>query len=116
MGGDNERRSRPTGKLDAAEMTRLLAESRQHAEDTAEPAEVSFADLDDSEPKPEVSLMSRAKTLHDPLTTSLLAEVARRSQTMELSPEQVLEAEAVAEQVDHDEDSEPTPRPVSRRR
>jgi hypothetical protein len=31
-----------------------------------------------------ITPMSRSQTLHDPLTTQLLAEVARRVQTMEL--------------------------------
>jgi hypothetical protein len=35
---------------------------------------------------------SRTTTLDDPLTTSLLAEVARRSRTIDVSPEQIAEA------------------------
>lgn len=37
-------------------------------------------------------LISRTATLDDPLTTSLLAEVTRRSRTIEVAPEQVNEA------------------------
>jgi hypothetical protein len=37
-------------------------------------------------------LISRTATLDDPLTTSLLAEVARRSRTIEVSAEQIDEA------------------------
>ena len=37
-------------------------------------------------------LLSRTATLDDPLTTSLLAEVARRSRTIEVSPEQIDQA------------------------
>jgi DNA-binding transcriptional LysR family regulator len=37
-------------------------------------------------------LISRTATLDDPLTTSLLAEVTRRSPTIEVEPEQVDEA------------------------
>lgn len=37
-------------------------------------------------------LISRTATLDDPLTTSLLAEVARRSKTIEVSTEQIDEA------------------------
>jgi hypothetical protein len=37
-------------------------------------------------------LISRTATLDDPLTTSLLAEVARRSSTIEVSAEQIDEA------------------------
>ena len=39
--------------------------------------------------------MSRSQTLHDPMTTQLLAEVARRLQTMELEvPEGIVEEAA----------------------
>jgi hypothetical protein len=44
-----------------------------------------------ADPAPPVTL-ARTTTLDDPLTTSLLAEVARRSQTIEVSPEQIDEA------------------------
>lgn len=38
--------------------------------------------------------MSRSQTLHDPMTTQLLAEVARRLQTMELEvPEGIVPEE-----------------------
>lgn len=37
-------------------------------------------------------LISRTATLDDPLTTSLLAEVTRRSKTSEVAPEQVNDA------------------------
>jgi len=37
-------------------------------------------------------VMPRTTTLDDPLTTSLLAEVARRSKTIEVSQEQIDEA------------------------
>jgi hypothetical protein len=36
--------------------------------------------------------VARTTTLDDPLTTSLLAEVARRSRTIDVSPEQITEA------------------------
>ena len=36
--------------------------------------------------------MPRTTTLDDPLTTSLLAEVARRSRTIDVSPDQITEA------------------------
>jgi len=41
---------------------------------------------------PSAPLMSRTATLDDPLTTSLLAEVTRRSRTIEVSAEQIDEA------------------------
>jgi hypothetical protein len=41
-------------------------------------------------------LTSRTATLDDPLTTSLLAEIARRPSTVEMSPAQLAEARALA--------------------
>ncbi|HEX3475055.1 MAG TPA: hypothetical protein VHT91_08440 [Kofleriaceae bacterium] len=41
-------------------------------------------------------LTSRTTTLDDPLTTSLLAEIARRPSTVEMSPAQLAEARAMA--------------------
>ena len=41
---------------------------------------------------PIVLAHSRTETVHDPLTTSLLAEVARNASTVELSPEQIAQA------------------------
>ena len=40
-------------------------------------------------------LTSRTATLDDPLTTSLLAEIARRPSTVEMSPAQLAEARAM---------------------
>jgi hypothetical protein len=40
-------------------------------------------------------LMSRTSTLADPLTTSLLAEISRRSRTIEVSADQIAEAQAI---------------------
>jgi hypothetical protein len=42
------------------------------------------------------ALVSRTSTVDDPLTTSLLAEVARRSRTVEVSPEQIDEVTDLA--------------------
>jgi hypothetical protein len=41
---------------------------------------------------PGAPLISRTATLDDPFTTSLLAEIARRSRTVDVSPEQIAEA------------------------
>lgn len=41
-------------------------------------------------------LTSRTTTLDDPLTTSLLAEIARRPSTVDMSPAQLAEARAMA--------------------
>jgi hypothetical protein len=42
-------------------------------------------------------LTSRTATLDDPLTTSLLAEIARRPSTVEMSPEQLAAARTTVE-------------------
>jgi hypothetical protein len=44
-------------------------------------------------PEDDAPYMPRTTTLDDPLTTSLLAEVARRSRTLDVSPEQIAEAQ-----------------------
>lgn len=57
----------------------------------------------------DVPLASRTATLDDPLTTSLLAEVTRRSLTREISPEQlleVLEADAAEAAADAEQESD----------
>lgn len=45
------------------------------------------------EPEPEVELRSRTATVHDPLTTSLLAEIARRAQTMSAEDDEAADEE-----------------------
>ena len=40
---------------------------------------------------PDAISLGRTKTLHDPMTTGLLAEVARRSQTAEFDEDQIKE-------------------------
>jgi hypothetical protein len=52
-------------------------------------------------------LTSRTATLDDPLTTSLLAEIARRPSTVEMSPAQIAAARAMAPAAQEDaEDAE----------
>lgn len=46
--------------------------------------------------RPSAPSLARTATLDDPLTTSLLAEVARRSRTIEVSPDQIDEARDAA--------------------
>jgi hypothetical protein len=56
---------------------------------------------------------SRTATIDDPLTTQVLAEVARRAQTMDLDPE------AIKKLVNHepeDEDTQENPHPHLRKR
>ena len=52
---------------------------------------------DDDKPPGGVPSTSRTMTLDDPLTTQILAEVAKRNVTIELSPQQLEEAMARAE-------------------
>lgn len=51
--------------------------------------------------------LPRTKTLDDPLTTSLLAEVARRSRTIEVSPDQI--ADAMDAEPSNSDPDEPAP-------
>jgi hypothetical protein len=88
MGGERRRHARPTSELDRKEIARLAAETRT-ASEPDEFDESSFAELAENLPTFELSVVARAKTLHDPLTTSLLAEVARRSQTVELDEAEI---------------------------
>jgi hypothetical protein len=80
MGEGDQRNSKRTEKLDSRELKRLSALS---ARDAAVGSDASAAELPS---------LGRTATLDDPLTTSLLAEVARRSQTIEVSNDQIAEA------------------------
>src|SRR5215470_13888513 len=51
-------------------------------------------------------LTSRTTTLDDPLTTSLLAEIARRPSTVEMSPAQLAKARAMVPGAPEPEDGE----------
>lgn len=88
MGGERDRHNRPTAPLELGALAKLA--------DAVKPAdtELSFEELEETTerpptPPPPRSLLGRAQTMHDPLTTSLLAEVARRSQTSEFDAEDV---------------------------
>lgn len=59
-------------------------------------------------------LTSRTATLDDPLTTSLLAEIARRPSTVEMSPAQLAEARAMAPRALKTEDPEDPEAPEDR--
>jgi len=92
MGGDDQKRRSTTKRFTREELAELADKARgeyaAEAQETAAPDAV----------QPEITPMSRSQTLHDPMTTQLLAEVARRLQTMELEvPESVAEAEGDAD-------------------
>ena len=59
---------------------------------------------------------SRTATVDDPLTTQVLAEVARRAQTMELDPEALRRLVNHHEEDDEDEDTAETAHPHVRER
>jgi hypothetical protein len=59
-------------------------------------------------------LTSRTATLDDPLTTSLLAEIARRPSTVEMSPAQLAAARAMAPGASKTEDPEDSEDPDDR--
>jgi hypothetical protein len=125
MTGDNDRRSRPTIPFDSEKLAqeseavespfdgdvdfelverptphpRVVAHPSRMASGTTPPQGVR-ATAPPTDPPPE---RSRTSTVHDPLTTSVLAEIARRSQ----------ESEAAAD--DPPTDDEPTPIPPHRR-
>jgi hypothetical protein len=86
MGEGDKRQSKRVVRYDSRDLAR---HSKQQVPSEAEWDEkvASGAPKD-----AEAALISRTKTLDDPLTTSLLAEVARRSRTVDVSPEQIDEA------------------------
>jgi hypothetical protein len=89
MGEGDQRRSRRTARFDSRELARLsgkvnTAASAWDERTPAPPGAVAHG----SDQLP----ISRTATLDDPLTTSLLAEVARRTRTVEVSPDQIDEA------------------------
>jgi hypothetical protein len=78
MGKRDDTKSRPTKEFDSARLAALTKEQLSEAEaQRISVAEVAAAEADDS-----ISV-GRTATLDDPMTTGLLAEVARRSQTSE---------------------------------
>jgi hypothetical protein len=78
MGGDDQKRRSTTKRFTREELAELADKAR--GEYAAEVQETAAPDA----VQPEITPMSRSQTLHDPMTTQLLAEVARRLQTMEL--------------------------------
>lgn len=93
--GDGDKHARQTARFDSRKLAEL---TKTHI-----PAETGNDDHGvPGTPKPHPLAMPRTTTLDDPLTTCLLAEVARRSRTIELSPAQIDEA------MNHDPD-EPDP-------
>lgn len=90
MGEGDNRQAKRVVRYDSRELARL---SKQQVPSEAEwDANVASGAPNDIA----AALISRTATLDDPLTTSLLAEVARRSMTIEVSPDQIAEATELA--------------------
>lgn len=106
-----DRRERPTKRLENGDLTALAKQSivadetaevaRPQAEEAAD--DDPLADWDDDQTSPVVvasgsqsnalPTTSRTTTVADPLTTQLLAEVARRTSTMEFDPDEIVNTE-----------------------
>ena len=83
--GDGDKHARQTARFDSRKLAEL---TKTHI-----PADTGDDDhVVPGVPRPDPLAMPRTTTLDDPLTTMLLAEVARRSRTVELSPAQIDEA------------------------
>lgn len=103
MGKGDNSKSRTTREFDAA---RLAALTRQPLPDEVLP-QIERAARGTPPPQddaaPELAL-GRTKTLDDPMTTGLLAEVARRSQTTDFDEDLIQE---VLEKIDSGETNHP---------
>jgi hypothetical protein len=96
--GDN-RHAKPTGRFDSHQVAQLTrpAEGADPVDELAD----AFEEWDGNpvadgtasrETRDSTPLVSRTATVHDPMTTGLLAEASRVTHTVELSPEQIEEA------------------------
>ena len=73
MGGDDQKRDSTTRRFSPEELAELARQSQGEEPDPPAPSREAAAGSP-AVPTP----MSRSQTLHDPLTTEVLAEVARR--------------------------------------
>jgi hypothetical protein len=105
-----DRSGRTTRRFDSADLVALTKKSIIEQEPIAqEPEDDPFADWDERQPDAiatgsqgaALPTTSRTATVHDPMTTGLLAEVARRTSTMEIDP-RTIAAAAVRSTVDID--------------
>ena len=83
--GEGDKRSRRTARYDSRELAVLSRRQTPSEADWDEKVAAGTQQL------PVAPLEARTTTVDDPLTTSLLAEVARR-RTIEVSPEDIDEA------------------------
>jgi hypothetical protein len=98
MGKRDDVRARKTREFDSARLAALTKEklSDAEAQRIAAPEDIAAA-------AEEISL-GRARTLDDPMTTGLLAEVARRSQTTDFDDDLIKE---VISKIDSGETTHP---------
>lgn len=122
MGGVNrrDRDPKPTSEFDSSELVALTKKSGDALANELDPPTVRIAagttppQTESAEATAaEVVTRSRTTTAYDPLTTSLLAEVTRRTQTMD---ELELELEAAAaDEAKSDDPPTASPRLIRRR-
>jgi hypothetical protein len=113
MGGADDRQSRPTIPFDSQALARLAEQGGATGTVTSEDDE--FGDEEPTGPAPRPArtaagtsppdLHARTSTMDDPLTTSVLAEVARRAHTIEVTPDEVAAAQALGVEADVDADA-----------
>jgi hypothetical protein len=89
MGEGEQRRSRRSARYDTRELAVLSKKQTPSEADWDEKIAAGSQKLP-------VALASRTTTVDDPLTTRILAEVARRTHTIEVSPDQIDEATEAA--------------------
>lgn len=105
--GIGDRHSRRTTRFDSRELAKLTSKdvpdetvpapndaNKTAAEATLEIVAEEPEQTADQSHAGQLAHRARTSTVHDPFTTGLLAEVARRSKTIEVSPEMVEEATA----------------------
>ncbi|MBC7976679.1 MAG: hypothetical protein H7138_17030 [Myxococcales bacterium] len=88
MGDGDQRLSKRVVRFDSRDLARI---SKRLAPSEAE-WDANIASAAGAPKDADAARISRTATLDDPLTTSLLAEVARRSMTVDVSPDQIDEA------------------------
>ena len=106
MGKDDHKGQRTTRELDLSQLAALTKQplvEKRVASGTAPPLPDDETDEAATPPLPVVSL-SRTMTVDDPMTTAMLAEIARRTQTAELDDELI---EALLGKIDAGETSHP---------
>ncbi len=103
MGEGDKRHSKRSARFDSRELALL---SKKHVRTEREWDEKVAAGTQEV---PIAQLGSRTTTVDDPFTTSLLAEIAKRSTTIDVSPDQIDEARDLdpGEPGDHVEPGEP---------